>query len=187
MADFKVHCGTSTQLFTTDGKVNPKLRIQEGSWYLCTDTSAVFFCASVDGKLTLKRLNGDGVSKDSLLQNLAADPESTEVYSAREINRIILALKTYADLGDARVEGLTEILSANSTNGEVPTAKTTYEAIQTEKLARELADTNILAAATSIRDELQDYATKEYFKENLEAAVGQGAVQNITIDGWEND
>ena len=59
MADFRVRRGLSTTLFI-DGEVNPKLVIEEGTWYLCTDTAELFLGAvGDDNKLTLKRINGD--------------------------------------------------------------------------------------------------------------------------------
>ena len=58
MAEFKIRRGLSTSLFP-NGKINPKLIIEEGYWYLCTDTAELFLGVLLtSGDLTLKRING---------------------------------------------------------------------------------------------------------------------------------
>jgi hypothetical protein len=58
MAEFKIRRGLSTSLFP-NGKINPKLIIEEGCWYLCTDTAELFLGVLLtSGDLTLKRING---------------------------------------------------------------------------------------------------------------------------------
>ena len=58
MADFKIRRGLSTALFIEPGVVNPKLVIEEGCWYLCTDTAELFLGVLQDnGELILKRIN----------------------------------------------------------------------------------------------------------------------------------
>lgn len=57
--DFKIRRGLSTQLFVNgiEGNINPKLIIEEGCWYLCTDTASLFLGGTFDGKLDLRRIN----------------------------------------------------------------------------------------------------------------------------------
>ena len=63
MTDFKIRRGLSTQLFSAPGVVNPRVAIEEGCWYLCTDTVELFLGVVDTGtnKLTLKQING-GIS-----------------------------------------------------------------------------------------------------------------------------
>lgn len=60
MLDFKVRRGLSTTLFSAPGVVNPRLVIEEGSWYLCTDTADLFLGVRLeDGSHSLRRINAD--------------------------------------------------------------------------------------------------------------------------------
>ena len=62
MADFKIKRGLSTTLFPTPGVVNPRLIIELGCWYLCTDTAELYMgVSSTDDELTLKRINGENL------------------------------------------------------------------------------------------------------------------------------
>ena len=57
MIDFKIRRGLSHELFTEVGKVNPRLKIEEGCWYLCTDTADLYLGVNTGEELTLKRIN----------------------------------------------------------------------------------------------------------------------------------
>jgi hypothetical protein len=58
MVDFKIRRGHSSVLFTAPNVINPRLLIEEGCWYLCTDTAELFLGVLTDaGELTLKRIN----------------------------------------------------------------------------------------------------------------------------------
>lgn len=58
MTEFRIRRGLSTTVFISPGIVNPKLLIEEGCWYLCTDTAELFLgIIDTTGKLTLKRIN----------------------------------------------------------------------------------------------------------------------------------
>ena len=59
MEDFKIRRGPSSILFSSPGIVNPRLILEEGCWYLCTDTAELSLCVLTNlGDLTLKRING---------------------------------------------------------------------------------------------------------------------------------
>lgn len=64
MVDFKIRRGESTTLFSSPGVVNPRLIIEEGCWYLCTDTAELYLGMKLDGTLTLKKINNDGRKPD---------------------------------------------------------------------------------------------------------------------------
>jgi hypothetical protein len=59
MVDFRIRRGLSTTLFSESGIVNPRLVIEEGCWYLCTDTAELFLGVQGENGLTLKRINGN--------------------------------------------------------------------------------------------------------------------------------
>jgi hypothetical protein len=66
MVDFKVRRGLHSTIFPEPGVINPKLLIEEGCWYLCTDTAELFLGVLLDtGELTLKRINDDNTSRPS--------------------------------------------------------------------------------------------------------------------------
>ena len=87
MQDFKIRRGLSTLLFSEPGVINPKLVIEEGCWYLCTDTAELFLGISTNGKLSLKQINEAelpdyGILIDELKKELEA------VYKADKYIRI---------------------------------------------------------------------------------------------------
>ena len=57
MLDFNIRRGLSSVLFSEPGVVNPRLAIEEGCWYLCTDTAELFLGINTESGLTLKRIN----------------------------------------------------------------------------------------------------------------------------------
>ena len=66
MVDFKIRRGLSTTLFSSPGIVNPRLVIEEGCWYLCTDTAELFLGVLEDNTLVLKKINqSDAVNRPS--------------------------------------------------------------------------------------------------------------------------
>jgi hypothetical protein len=62
MVDFKIRRGLSTTMFKEPGVINPRLLIEEGCWYLCTDTAELFLGVKVETdseeEFTLKKING---------------------------------------------------------------------------------------------------------------------------------
>lgn len=58
MLDFKIRRGPSEMMFTSPGVINPRFIIEEGCWYLCTDTAELFLgIEESDHSLSLKRIN----------------------------------------------------------------------------------------------------------------------------------
>lgn len=78
MVDFKIRRGLSTTLFSEPGVVNPRLVIEEGCWYLCTDTAELFLGIQGTDKLTLKRINETGTNNNQ--------PDSVNGIVKAEIN-----------------------------------------------------------------------------------------------------
>lgn len=53
--DFKIRRGLSSELFGADGL--PKVKLEDGSWYLCVDTAKLYICVKEDDTLKLKLIN----------------------------------------------------------------------------------------------------------------------------------
>ena len=71
MVDFKIRRGPSTTLFESPGVVHPKLLIEEGCWYLCTDTAELYLGGyNSSGELTLKQINSQATEISNELRTL---------------------------------------------------------------------------------------------------------------------
>lgn len=57
MSEFNIRRGKSTVLFNASGAVNDNVVLEEGYWYLCTDTAELFLCVNENDVLSLKRIN----------------------------------------------------------------------------------------------------------------------------------
>lgn len=58
MAEFKIRRGISGDLFLSDDRINPLVKLEEQCWYLCTDTANLYLCIKgEDNTLTLKPFN----------------------------------------------------------------------------------------------------------------------------------
>lgn len=79
MIDFMIRKGLSSALFSEPGVVNPKLVIEEGCWYLCTDTAELFLGIRTDSGLDLKRINDENI--DSVKQEVinAVKPDVDDI------------------------------------------------------------------------------------------------------------
>ncbi len=150
MTDFKIRRGLSSILFSEPGVINPKLIIEEGCWYLCTDTAELYLGAAEEtGELTLKRING-----------VASRPTTTPVPDQNE--KTILAVELDSD------NNLVFSYSDDSINIiELPEAivntikgagYATASFVKAEIAKAQLAGADV---------DLSSYATKEYVTEQL--------------------
>lgn len=127
MADFKVRSGLSTQLFSAPGVVNPKVVIEEGCWYLCTDTASLYYGTKENNEPLLKLINGQDIERTLYkLDEVQPIVTDKEYYSAVAINIMLQKLKTYIDLGDLAKPSWITTISEDSTDDEIPTAKAVY-------------------------------------------------------------
>ena len=62
MIDFKIFRASSAELFP-NGVLNRRLIIEEGCWYLCTDTAELFVGTQTDKGLALKRVNENEINR----------------------------------------------------------------------------------------------------------------------------
>lgn len=92
MIDFNILHGLSTELFSAPEVVNPDLIIEEGCWYLCTDTAELYLGVKNDttGEFALKKINH---------AEEAIDPSVIELLNV-EINKVKESLNDYAKKTD---------------------------------------------------------------------------------------
>ena len=69
MTQFNIKKGLSTNLFDESGKA--KIELQEGCWYLTTDTAELYVALMIEGILTLKKANDTISSFDKLSEEVA--------------------------------------------------------------------------------------------------------------------
>ena len=80
MVDFKIRRGLSSTLFVEPGVVDPRLVIEEGCWYLCTDSAELFLGTRNDyNKLILKKINARDVTSEPSLGPVVGDLVSDTV------------------------------------------------------------------------------------------------------------
>lgn len=107
MVDFKIRRGPSTVLFSEPGVINPKLVIEEGCWYLCTDTAELFLGVLKDGELTLKRINGNTSGGSGSGSGSSSNPNFAHI--VEELRNEVATLKS------------TELFQKINTEAELPT------------------------------------------------------------------
>lgn len=79
LSSFKVKHGTAAQLFDANGIIRPNVKLELGSWYICTDTASVYICISENSKLRLRRINSESFEFiDAKIDNLTARVEQVE-------------------------------------------------------------------------------------------------------------
>ena len=128
MVDFKIRRGLSTTLFSSPGIVNPRLVIEEGCWYLCTDTAELFLGVLEDNTLVLKKINqSDAVNR----------PSSTPSTGEGEADRGVIGAyideekgELYLVFSDNTEESLGIVVGSSGKDGLVTSIKigeTTYE------------------------------------------------------------
>lgn len=83
MTDLNIRQGLSTELFI-DGVVNPNIVIEEGCWYLCTDTAELYLGVLENtGNLALKQINNQAANRPS---DAPTDGEATRGVIGAYIN-----------------------------------------------------------------------------------------------------
>jgi hypothetical protein len=75
MVDFKIRRGLSSTLFVEPGVVDPRLVIEEGCWYLCTDSAELYLGTRDElNELVLKKINARDAANDPTL-----DPDVDDI------------------------------------------------------------------------------------------------------------
>lgn len=97
MIDFKIRRGPSTTLFKSPGVVDPRLLIEEGCWYLCTDTAELYLGGySSSGELTLKQINSQTAEISNELRTLINELDQ-KIISLEEVE-LFKKIDSEADL-----------------------------------------------------------------------------------------
>ena len=85
MTDFKIRRGLSEQIFEDKLTLKPhsRLLLEEGTWYLCTDTAELFLglLNTATGKIELKQINGSHNQKSADRFYINTDGELCVVFS----------------------------------------------------------------------------------------------------------
>lgn len=163
MIDFNILHGLSTELFSAPEVVNPDLIIEEGCWYLCTDTAELYLGVKNDttGEFALKKINH---------AEEAIDPSVIELLNV-EINKVKESLNDYAkktDLPD---------VSNFITEAEVEAKG--YLTAQDINNKAEKEHTHTLAEITDYEaPDFTGYATEEYVSEQI------AGIKIPSLDGY---
>lgn len=144
MTDFNIRRGLSTVLFSEPGVINPDLLIEEGCWYLCTDTAELFLGVQTADGLTLKRINEKA--------GWDVDIEGTEIDAAviiamrEEVKAIKENLKDYAKTSD--IPSLEEY----ATKEFVVDAIDKHEALATVEEVKTKLETEVLPIIPTVQE-----------------------------------
>ena len=94
MTDFKIRRGRSDQLFI-DGQVNQKLVIEEGCWYLCSDTAELYLGVldEATNTLCLKRVNSGVSSADGPIEGPGGGNHGGQIDGFEELEFAVSALQ----------------------------------------------------------------------------------------------
>ena len=107
MVDFKIRRGLSTLFYSEPGVINPRLVIEEGCWYLCTDTAELFLGVN-DPKngLILKQINGaNATDKPTQKPEVSDQPDTIIGLEINEAGELVVLYSTGNDEVLGRVVG----------------------------------------------------------------------------------
>lgn len=187
MTDFKIRRGLASQL------ANPRLVLEEGCWYLCTDTADLFLCVATDSKLELKRINGSN--------SPVIDPETGTITITKvEINAAGELVVYYAN-GDSQILG--KVLNSEDAvagikvgdtilspvNGviELPDfAEKTYvdTKIKDLKIPTKLSDLDNDVGYVTELPNLDNYATTTFVEEKIAEAQLGGNSGSVDLSAY---
>lgn len=158
MTDLNIRYGPSNSIFI-DGQINPKLIIEVGCWYLCTDTAELFLGVDNGSELTLKRINDPAIAIP--VDELALKSDITEL--KQEIIQIV--------------------------KPDVEEVKTKVEAVlpKVEKVENELVPT-INEVKTKVEEEIIPILPKVETIDTLKTWVeNKEYLQDIDLEGYATE
>ena len=166
MVDFKIFKAHSDELFP-GGELNKRLIIEEGCWYLCTDTAELFVGITTENGLTLKRIN------------------ETEIHNIPVSD---LAMKS--DLESTKQEVIQAVAP------EVESVKTTVETVLLPKVEEEIVPTITEVKSTTEElkawvenkeflqhIDLDGYASEDYVDDKFDS-IEQNYVTNVVLANY---
>lgn len=164
MVDFNIRRGLSTDLFI-GGQLNSNIELEEGCWYLCTDTAELFICVLDQNILKLKKINdATNIDYDEPVNQEALEALIAEVNSIKENLTNFVTEQYVLDAIDAH-EGIAK-------KEDVLEVKTTLESDVIPKVEKveELEATlgELKTRVENLQDiDLENYATKDYVTEQI--------------------
>lgn len=182
MIDFNILRGLSTELFSAPGVVNPDLIIEEGYWYLCTDTAELFLGIKEQNRLVLKKINAnllDGTTV-SIINLKIVNGNLIATYSDEsvvDLGKVVEVIPTNIsaftnDAGYATEQFVTDAIAANVPindlvkKEEVVEVKTKLEEVKEE----------VLPIIPTVQELAKKAATQEWVEE-------QGYLTAHSLDG----
>ncbi len=166
MTDLNIRYGPSSSIFI-NGQINPKLIIEAGCWYLCTDTAELFLGVDTGIDLTLKRINDPAIAIP--VDELVLRSDLTEL--KQEIIQIV-----QPDVEEVKTK--VETVLPKVENEIVPTISEVKTKVEEEILPKvETVDTlkNWVENKEYLQDiDLEGYATESYVKKAIAEAELNG-------------
>lgn len=182
MTDFKIRRGLSSQLFSAPGVINPDLIIEDGCWYLCTDTAELFLGVAIDAFCTLKRINSLAATKLSELvndcgfitkipDNYVVEDDLLAFYSKAEVDTNIKKAIEEASFEQSEVD-----LSDYAKKADIPDVSKFITEVPAEYITEtELAEKGYLTA----HQDLSSYVKAQY----VDRAVIKQKYEVLPVDG----
>jgi hypothetical protein len=181
MIEFNIQRGLSSILFPNGDNVpNPKLIIEKGCWYLCTDTAELFIGVQGENGLTLKRIN------ENTDQGGSIDPEVLEALRG-EINTVKESLKDYTkkeELPDVSEFITMQDVEDKNYLTKVPAGYATEEFVTTKIAEAELADKDVDLTSYYTKSEVDNLIEGIELKEGPAGADGEDGATPEIIDGY---
>jgi hypothetical protein len=182
MVDFKIRRGLSTILFSEPGVVNPRLVIEEGCWYLCSDTAELFLGISGESGLTLKRVNGEKSSATDT-------PTHTPSLGPSEPDNTVVELEMAVSELQETVAIISDSLANYVTKEELTKKDYATRSFVTNKIAEAQlsgTDGNVDLSGFVTKDELNDYLTHSKTTQFAEYSqfptIGEANMLYIALD-----
>lgn len=159
MTDFKIKRGLSSVVFSEPGIINPNLIIEEGTWYLCTDTAELYLGITVDGELTLKQINGE--------HSAPTEGETTtgivDAYIKEETGELWVVFADGSEKALGSVVGASEAVS-------IKIGENTFEAVDGIIELPEVTVPEVPTKVSAFENDAK-YTTEQYVADAIDAAI----------------
>lgn len=173
--EFNIQRGLSKELFPAElnGEINPNIIIEDGCWYLCTDTAELFLGVAAGDTVTLKRINADTDQGESI------DPEVFEALRA-EVNAVKASLAEYAKKSDIPTDYVTKATLGDYALKSDITGKADIDHTHEEYADKEHTHDEYITGQT-----LTNYYNKEEVTELIPSLDGYAKTSDIpSLEGY---
>lgn len=204
MTDFKIFRAQSDELFP-NGELNPRLIVEDGCWYLCTDTAELFVGVAEESGLTLKRINESDIhhipvddlalksdienTKQEVINVVVPEVEAVKVTVKEEIVPTITEVKSTTEELKAWVENKEFLQHIDLTGYE--TAK--YEVLPIEGMLVSYRDNEVRINTQHVdidslpKQNAGDGSSDKYYYATFRAYAPEGATSVIEGSGDKMD